>query len=174
MRMVSKSIVWFLIVAGGAALFAWQGWYNVAANVPHWDATVTAIELIRDRSIEAHSRGISVPALDDARLVSDGARTYDEVCRYCHGAPGVPSAVFAQGLYPAPANLASDAFRRDFKEARVFWVIKNGIKMTGMPAFGSFFEDVELWAAVAFVKRLPGIGAEEYRSMTAKTDKAGP
>jgi mono/diheme cytochrome c family protein len=173
MSAIAKAMVVLLLIVGGAALFVWQGWFNVAANVPHWDATLTMIELVRDRSIEVHSRGITAPALDGAGLIQEGARTFDEVCRYCHGAPGIPSAVFAQGLYPAPANLVSDEFQKDFNGAEAFWVVKNGLKMTGMPAFGSFYEDGELWGAVAFVRRLPKVGPEEYRNMTAKTNKPG-
>lgn len=173
MRTIAKLIVLFLLIVAGAAVFVWQGWFNVAANVPHWDATLMAIEVVRDRSIEVHSRGIKAPALDAAGLNREGARVFDEVCRYCHGAPGVPSAVFAQGLYPAPANLVSDEFQKDFNPAEVFWVVKNGLKMTGMPAFGSFYEDGELWGAVAFVRRLPKVGPEEYRSMTATVEKPG-
>jgi mono/diheme cytochrome c family protein len=163
-----------LVLVVAVAVYVIGGWYDVAANKPHWDATLKLLDLVRERSIEVHSGGISAPRPDDPKLVEDGAQIFNEVCRTCHGAPGVPSAVFARGLYPAPANLVSNEFQQEFKSGEVFWVVKNGLKMTGMPAFDSTFEDGELWSVVAFLKRQPGMSPEAYKTLTEKKDTPQP
>jgi ketosteroid isomerase-like protein len=63
------------------------------------------------------------------------------------------------GLYPTPPDLTEDAH---FDPAEVFWVIKHGIKSTGMPAWGKSMEDAYIWDLVAFVHKLPSLSAEQY------------
>jgi mono/diheme cytochrome c family protein len=69
------------------------------------------------------------------------------------------------GMYPAPPDLASGNLFREMGPAEIFWVIKNGLKMTGMPAFGVNHEDDELWGIVAFLEGLPKMTPQEYTSM---------
>ena len=81
----------------------------------------------------------------------------------CHGAPGVAPDAFALGLTPSPANLALAA--REWEPAALYWVIRYGIKMSGMPAWEFRLADDELWAIVAFMNRLPALGPDAYRKM---------
>jgi hypothetical protein len=84
-------------------------------------------------------------------------------CRLCHGAPGFTENEFAKGLYPRPPNLASGSVQQETGDAQLFWIIKNGLKMTGMPAFGPTHTNEELWDIAGLVKIIPGIKPEEYR-----------
>ena len=126
-------IVGLLIAA--IAAFVWTGSYNVAASVPHWKITHWFLEKVREQSISAHSRKIVVPSLNNPKLVETGFKNYHEMCRLCHGAPGYSRTEIAKGLYPGPPDLTKRDEER-LSDAKVYWVIKNGIKMTGMPAFG--------------------------------------
>lgn len=154
-------LVLLLVLAFGVA-FIGAGAYNVAADVPHWSLTRSAMEQVRTRSIARHSSDIEVPALDDAALVTSGAGNYDAMCAGCHLKPGVESTEMSRGLYPAPPNLA----RRPLEDpAAAFWVIKHGIKMTGMPAWGKSMEDEYVWGLVAFLNELPGVSADRYREL---------
>lgn len=144
--------------------FVWSGAYNVAATVPHWKITHWFLGKVRDRSISAHSRGIIVPSLKDPKLLDIGLSNYHAMCRLCHGAPGYPHTEIAKGLNPAPPELASETVKK-CRDAELYWIIKNGIKMTGMPAFGSTHSEDELCGTVVFVKRLPTLKSEEYATM---------
>ena len=155
-------IVGLLIAA--VAAFVWTGSYNVAASVPHWKITHWFLEKVREQSISAHSRGTIVPSLNNPKLVETGFKNYHEMCRLCHGAPGYSRTEIAKGLYPGPPDLTKRDEER-LSDAKVYWVIKNGIKMTGMPAFGPTHSEDELLGIVAFLKRLPNLKPEEYRSM---------
>ncbi len=157
----------FLIVA--VAIFVWSGRYNVAATVPHWRITAWLMEEALNRSIIFHSREIQPPSLKDSKSVKIGFREYHAMCRLCHGAPGYPQTDWAEGLYPKPPDLGSKKIAQ-LSDAELYWVVKNGIKMTGMPGFGPTHDEEELWAMVAFVKRTPNIQAKEYEAMVREAE----
>jgi cytochrome c553 len=154
-------IVLLAVVAAAGAAFVWFGFYDISARVPHWDITVEAITLLRDRSIIVHSRGVATRQGDPAK----GAPLYHEACLHCHGAPGISADPFSQGLYPAPADLISGSIQTEWNGAQLYWIAENGLKLTGMPAFGSTYEKGEIEAVIAFVQRLPKISPGEYEQM---------
>ncbi|MDE2196972.1 MAG: cytochrome c [Gammaproteobacteria bacterium] len=155
-------VVALAVVAFG--VFLWSGAYNVGADDPHWSATTRLLTMARERSIKTRSREIHAPDLDDPRLIAMGAAHYAEMCTGCHLAPGMPASEMRKGLYPKPPVL----YKQDVHDpAEAFWVIKHGIKMTAMPAWGASHDDQAIWAMVAFLKKLPDLTPEQYRAMTA-------
>ena len=121
----------------------------------HWLMSTT-----RDHSIAVRARAIPFPALDDSAMVLKGFDHYNEMCVTCHGAPGRKPDELAEGLNPHAPNLARST--RDMEPSEMFLVVKDGIKMTGMPGFGPTHSDSEIWAIVAFMKRLQTMSATEY------------
>lgn len=152
-------VLLLLLVAGAGFLYA--GIFDVAADAPHGRLVYRLIELARDRSIALEARDIEVPVLEDAALIAAGAEHYAAMCTGCHLAPGVENTELRAGLYPEPPNLAEHRAQRS--PAETFWIIKHGIKLTGMPAWGVTHDDESIWGIVAFVRRLPLLSAEEYR-----------
>ena len=158
----------YLIVAAivlafaGAAAYVYLGVYNVAADEKHWAATERFLQSVRMRSVRAHSRQAGdVPDLDDAKRIQTGAGQYAEMCVQCHLAPGAKESPLRQGLYPQPPDLT----QVKVEPRAAFWVIKHGIKMTGMPAWGASHDDATIWALVAFLQKLPGLDANAYAKM---------
>jgi mono/diheme cytochrome c family protein len=150
-----------LLLISLAAIYA--GPYDVGATAPHWPVTTWLLETVRVRSIKAHAAGIDVPPeLGDPAKVVIGFEHYAAHCAVCHGAPGVPRGDIARGLYPPPPDLAKTAPL--YSPAELFWIVKHGIKMTGMPAW-SDHTDEELWATVTFVEKLPGMSEQEYSNL---------
>jgi hypothetical protein len=164
MKTVIILIVIFVLALAGVALFVYSGVYNVAASEPHWDITVWFLNKVRERSIEVRSKGIQLPSFEGKRFLDIGIRHYDAICRVCHGAPGYAQSEIAQGLYPEPPNLASRSIQRS-GDAELYWIMKNGIKMTGMPAFGLTNGEEELLGLLSFVRRIPGLKREDYDAM---------
>jgi mono/diheme cytochrome c family protein len=116
------------------------------------------------RSVQERAQEIEVPPLGERALIERGFGLYRANCVQCHGAPGVAPERFALGLTPVPANMALTA--REWKRpAEIYWVVKNGIKMSGMPAWEFRLEETELWAIVAFVMTLPALSPDDYRSI---------
>jgi mono/diheme cytochrome c family protein len=163
-----KFIVGVVIVGifslAAAALLVYTGSVSVAADEPHSEAVYKILEMIRARSIAAQSRNIQVPDLDDSTLIAEGADHYASMCSGCHLAPGVASSEVRDGLYPKPPNLAEHAHS---SAAETFWIIKHGIKMTGMPAWGRSHSDDAIWGLVAFLQKLPHMTEGDYRRATA-------
>jgi len=164
MRTIFRSLFVLLVLVVLATLFFFSGLYDVAAVRPHSSATSWLLATIRDRSVARHSRTIQPPALSDAQLAQAGFREYHEMCFGCHSAPGHELSEDAKGLNPAPPKLDADEIQAD-SDAELYWVGKNGARMTGMPAFGPTHEDKELGSIVAFVRRLPKLRPEEYNAM---------
>jgi len=164
MRTVITSIIIasFLVLLGGFATI-YAGFYNVAANDLHWPVTRWVFETARVRSIKAHAAGIEVPpGLNDPTNILIGVEHYAAHCAVCHGAPGVPKGDIARGLNPSPPDLAKAA--QLYNPAELFWTVKHGIKMTGMPAWDDH-SDEELWATVGFLEKLPGVSEQDYAKL---------
>lgn len=166
MRTVIASIIitaLVVLLGGFAAIYA--GVYDVAATEPHSPATSWLLETARTRSIKAHAANIHAPpGLDDPAKVIIGVEHYAAHCAVCHGAPGVPKGDIAHGLYPQPPNLAETAKR--YSPGELFWILKNGIKMSGMPAWNDHSDD-EFWATVSFLDKLPGMSEQDYANLVA-------
>ena len=154
-----------------AVAVIYTGFYDVAATRRIGRVTRWLLETARMRSIKAHAAGIQAPAgLDDPAKVLIGVEHFAAHCAVCHGAPGVPKGDIARGLYPPPPDLANTAPL--YSPGELFWIIKHGIKMTGMPAW-SDHSDEELWATVAFLKKLPGMSEQDYAKLVMSTMQQG-
>lgn len=167
MKMLKSLGVLALIGVAMAAAVIWSGVYNVAADDPHWSATYRALEVARTRSIAVRAANIPVPDLSDAELIRNGAGNYSAMCVTCHLSPDAGETELSVGLYPRPPRW--DALgRTDPREA--FWVLKHGIKASGMPAWGKSMEDRYLWGMVAFMKQFPSMTAAQYSAQVAASD----
>lgn len=164
-------IVVTLIAMGAIALgWAYSGRYDVAADAPHWGVTTRMLATVRDRSIEARAAGLTVPDLADPARIALGAQHYAGMCTGCHLAPGLGDNEMRQGLYPQPPKLSE---RRNRSPAQSFWIIKHGLKMSGMPAWGGTHDDDAIWGMVAFIQQLPTMDAAAYAALTQDAREAG-
>ncbi len=151
-----------------AAVFFFGGYFSVAATAPDPAVVDWALKQVRMASVARHA-GVTPPVnLDEPAVVQAGARAYaDRGCVACHGGPGATWQKFSEGLNPSPPDLGEVSGARE--PAQLFWVVKNGIKMTGMPSFGSIgVEDKEIWSIVAFVKKLPNVSEADFKAWSAR------
>src|SRR5512141_1554418 len=157
-------VLGLLVVLGlGAAVFVRSGIYNMGADAPHAPLTLTLLENLRDNATKAHSRDIAVPAdLDSPAHIAQGAQLYSTRCTGCHLAPGASQSELRTGLYPQPPDLSTDGID---DTAEAFWIIKHGIKMSAMPAWGKTHTDAEIWNLVAFLRKLPGMSPAQYQQL---------
>lgn len=143
--------------------YAYSGFYDVSASQPDAGALRWLLVTVRDRSIDRRAAGVNVPPLTDPQLIQEGFEHYHEMCTGCHLAPGIESSEIRAGLNPQPPVLAQVVPHSS--PARLFWVIKHGVKMSGMPAWGTSHSDQMIWAMVAFLERLPDMTPAEYQAM---------
>jgi len=164
----------FLLAVVGGLFFIFSGKYDVAATSEDPAILRWILQTTREESIELRADAIVPPAdavLNDPETIRDGFEHYEEMCVVCHGAPGVDAGEAREGLNPEPPLLVDQD--EDLTPGEAFWVVKNGIKMTGMPAWGPTHSDDRIWAIVAFVKKLPGLSAADYRAMQQALGDSG-
>ena len=150
------------VLAVGAGAFAYSGLYNIGADDAHTKPVYAFMQLLRRHSIARQARSLQVPDLSDPALIRQGAGNYAAMCTGCHLAPGMAATELSKGLYPSPPNLS----KADIGDpSHHFWVIKHGIKASGMPAWGKSMQDPYIWGMVAFLQRLPKLDAAQYTAL---------
>lgn len=150
---------------GAVGLFLGTGTYDIGADAPHTPPVYQILQFVREQSVAARAGKLALPDLYDPARIRRGAGNYDAMCAGCHLAPGMTETELSKGLYPAPPNLSRA--RVDPREA--FWVIKHGVKASGMPAWGKSMEDEDVWNLVAFLRALPELGAAPYQALVASS-----
>lgn len=152
------------IVAVAGAIAVYSGAYNVAADAPHTRPVYALLEAARKRSIAVRADDLQPPAgLSDPARIRQGAGNYDAMCTGCHLSPGSGPTELSRGLYPAPPDFT----RAAPPSAEAFWVIKHGIKASGMPAWGASMGDEYIWNMAAFLQELPKLDQAQYRALVA-------
>lgn len=167
MKKILLTLAITLVVMIGLGLAViYTGIYDVSAAKPEWSPTRWMLSTTMDNSVSRHAEGIVVPSLDDSALVNLGFDHFREMCVTCHGSPTGGRSEAGRGLNPPAPDLSEAA--GDWTPAQLYWIIKNGIKMSGMPAFGQTHDERELWGMVAFVQKLPGMSQERYRAFSTE------
>jgi mono/diheme cytochrome c family protein len=158
------------ILAGiAAAVFFFGGYFNIAATQQDPGIVAWAITQVREASISRHATDTPPSNLGDQATIQAGAKAFaTRGCVNCHGGPGAMWAKFSEGLNPSPPDLKDVVGGLEPRE--LFWVVKNGIKMTGMPSFGATgVPDPEIWSIVAFLKKLPTVSDTDFKTWTTST-----
>lgn len=157
-----------IVLVVSALVFAYSGFYNIAADEPHVAVVDWLFETTRERAIETRLDGVVVPSdFQDEVRVDRGAQAYVAMCQQCHLAPGTPPTPLHRGLNPKPPKLEHATSHGPHY---LFWTIKHGIKMTGMPAWGESHSDDELWDIVAFLQIMPELASHEYLQLLQATE----
>lgn len=146
-----------------AALLVVSGVMPIKASSGHWAITAAFLDFAKTRSVSTYSWGITAPPLDDEAMVLRGAGHYESACLPCHGGPGrsIPPVVAA--MTPPPPELTGQI--RRWAPEELFSIVKHGIKFTGMPAWPVQQRDDEVWAVVAFLRRMPSLDGAAYRRL---------
>lgn len=154
----------FLVLMGIAGfLGSASGIVPIKASSGHWAITRWILQFSKERSVATHTLGMKTPPLDAPGMVLSGAGAYESNCRGCHGSPALQSPRIAQAMTPRPPYLPHTIPNWDSTE--LFYIVKHGIKFTGMPAWAAQSRDDEVWSMVAFLRKFPELDAESYRRL---------
>ncbi len=167
-KIVSLLLVSFILVI----IVLGSGAYDMAATERHWGITEKIIQWARESSIGTRAKDLEVPSLDDEALLASGAEHYSAMCTICHLAPGLKPTELSIGLYPqAPIfhqrDPINDPAKKLDRSRAYFWVIKNGLKMTAMPAWGLSHDDDSIWGMTAFVLKMSNMTPEQYENLVS-------
>lgn len=162
---VTFVIIVLIIISAVAGVFVYAGIYNIGADAPHSRLVYNTLDRLRESSIASYSKGISAPAdLNDPKRIAAGAGLYNEMCTGCHLGPGLEKSEMSQGLYPPAPELAGGT---NHSPAEQFWIIKHGVKLSAMPAWGKTHSDELIWDMVAIIRHLPKMTPEQYKATVA-------
>jgi cytochrome c553 len=163
-RIARHFAVFLLLLVVGGFLFAASGIYPIGASSGHWGVVSWFLNFSSRRAVETHTiGGGAAPSLDDPALVLRGAGHYETGCRPCHGGPDIPQPPVAAQMLPLPPYLPDVV--PSWEPDELFYIVKNGLKFTGMPAWPTQVRDDEVWAMVAFLQALPEMGSQEYQRL---------
>jgi len=170
-RLILKTAAWTLLGAGavgaavGMAVF-FGGWYYIGATKHHFQSVYRLLEKGMQYSVRRNARDIEAPKLGAPEQVLRGAALYRDNCAQCHGGPGFAQSPIGMSMQPVPGPLIDAS--ANWKERELYWITRHGIKMSGMPAWEYHLSDADIWATVAFIAKLPGMSAQDYRAITAQ------
>lgn len=167
MRFVTGTVAGVLLAALVACAFLATGSFNVAASSPPGNLEKRLAGFALDRSVARRAPRKSNPFAGSGEAARAGLVHYREMCVTCHGAPGVDPSEIGEGLNPPAPDLTLKKVQAR-SDGELFWVVQNGIRMTGMPAFGPTHAEEEVWKIVAFVRRLPELTPEEEKLLRRK------
>lgn len=158
------------VVAGAAAALVCavvaSGIYDVSANRQHFKAVYQLLDMGMRQSVRYHARGLQPPRSPDDAMRVRGAQCYRQHCVQCHGGPGVAQGPAGQAMQPLPGPLI-DATQR-WTAGQLYWLTRNGLKMTGMPAWELRLSEADLWAVVAFVQHMPQLSPPQFAEMAGR------
>ncbi len=166
-------------------IFVQSGLYNVSTLSPDPGPLKWIFSTTSDNSVKHHAQAIVVPqevkalsegtasndSPSDSSMIAEGFDHYNDMCVTCHGAPGIDRSEAGQGLYPQPPDLVKSA--KELPPQNLFWVIKNGVKSTGMPGFAKTHSDSKIWAMVAFLEKMKNMTPQDYAAMEKANTSMG-
>lgn len=157
---ISTLIITALFSAVVGLMVIFFGWFNVSTTWKDPALVLWVLETTSENSVKQRAKDIEVPPLGSEEQIKNGFQSFRVMCAGCHTAPGEDPSPMAQGLNPEAPDLAEEA--EHMSPAEIFWVIKNGIRMTGMPGWGLTHTDEQIWEMVSFILELPEMSILDY------------
>jgi mono/diheme cytochrome c family protein len=159
------TLVLFLFIVGTIIIgyfYVRNGGFS-AREEPSWVETFMARNA-RKIAAPAGAKGLQNPeTMTDAKW-GEAREHFVEHCSACHGADGRGDTIFGKNMYPKVPDLA-DAQTQGLSDGEIFYIISNGIRLTGMPAFGGEDSPESIWHLVSFIRRLPSLTPEEVKQL---------
>ncbi|MGE0697866.1 MAG: cytochrome c [Hyphomicrobiaceae bacterium] len=171
MKVIFGFLLACFVIAGAGYWVIWSGAYDIRATTPHTAAVAWTFETAMRQGVRHGAASVAPGPESNDELLRSGAREYAETCVTCHGAPGKDSEKWAMSMESTPPDLGEAA--KEWSRREIFWIAQNGIKMSGMPAFGPSHSEAKLWALATFVKAMPGMNAERFEQLVGQPLPAG-
>lgn len=171
MRFFSGILMGFFLVGLVIAAYLAVGGYNVAATVPPSKMETRVATWALNRSIARRASADHNPQSTTPATWKAGMAHFKENCVVCHGATGVDAGEIGQGLNPPAPDLTLPRVQAR-PDGELYWIVANGIKSTGMPAFSPTHKPDEIWKIVAFIRHLPELTNDEQTILKASGEEA--
>ena len=159
-------VLFIVIVVGTAFVFRSMIRHGFSARDHPSAAEAFVAHRMRHWAVPAKAREMKNPFADSAEAVAAGRMHFADHCALCHGNDGRGKTEIGRNLYPkVPDMWAKET--QELSDGEIFYIIKNGVRMTGMPAWGEDTpeDDVSSWQLVSFIRHVPWITPKELEEM---------
>lgn len=137
--------------------------FRTGANQPHSKLFAWAVHRTMLNSVRRHARADAPRLNPDRSTLLDGMRLYEQRCIACHGGPGIARAQWASAMLPTPPYLVGASAR--WSHAELYTLVHDGVKMTGMPAWGEVYTPEEIAKIVALVEAIPKMTPDQFEAL---------
>lgn len=152
--------------AGGAAgAFVLLGGFDISARDPHSAPVARLMHTTMRNDVRRRALDVAEPPGFTASQLTGGIRLYASHCLACHGAPGIGRARWASALVPTPPYLLDASGR--WRRRELFVIIRDGVKMTAMPAWGEVRREGDIWSLVAAIDAMPKMTPARFTRLLA-------
>jgi mono/diheme cytochrome c family protein len=163
-KSIVLAAVLLLFVAGAVALFLWFRNHGFSARAePSWIEAKLARHA-RRIATPANAKEAQNPFPKTEASLTEAREHFVEHCSMCHGIDGRGQTVIGRNLYPKVPPM-TDADTQQLTDGELFYIISNGVRFTGMPAWGGEDSPESIWGLVTFIRRLPKLSPEEIKLM---------
>lgn len=167
-----KYLIAAFVVAPILGLFvAWSGLVSIGARSGHWAITDWFLHWSMQSSVRTASLSTDVPPFDNPEMLKLAAGHYEAGCAMCHGSPARERSAVVFGMLPVPPDLKPRV--PTWTNAELFHIVEKGVRFTGMPAWPAEHREDEVWSMVAFLRKLPGMSADDYRALAGLATPSG-
>jgi mono/diheme cytochrome c family protein len=133
-----------------ALVVARLGLMPVSADGTHSRLEARIMPTVLHASIDRHASGETNPMTLNEDNLKAGVGTYKAMCARCHSTPANGPSVYGQSFYPPAPQLPEGMAQ--YTDSQLFWLIKHGVRNTGMPAWGGMLSDEEIWQIASLLK----------------------
>lgn len=150
-KVLLGALLMLVLLLLSAAAVMRLGLLPVNADGSHSNLEARVMPLVLHASVTRRASGLANPVAVNEENLKAGTRTYNTMCVTCHSTPTGGPSEYGQAFYPPAPQLSGSL--PQYTEAELFWIIKHGIRNTGMPAWGGMLSDEDIWRVVAMLKR---------------------
>ena len=173
LRTLSRMLIATLVLAGVIALVAglWLIRAGISAKPTPGEFETTLARRARTLAIPRSARDMRNPVPLTPQVLAEGREHFADHCAICHGNDGSGDTEVGRGLYPRPPDMRQPA-TQSLPDGELFYIIENGVRLTGMPAWASHEGTDENWHLVHFIRHLPRLTPAELEEMKTLNPKA--
>ena len=170
MRRRKKLVLAVTAAASAIAALAVVLSHFTAARKPS-PVETTLANMAKDVVIPIEAEHLKNPFPTTSKALSEGKKLYSQDCALCHGPDGHGRTTIGRGMYPPAMDLTSPHVQH-WNDAELFWIVQNGVPLTGMPSWKAELSGPDTWELVDFIHDLPRLDAERATTQTAGSIKA--
>lgn len=160
-----------LLIAIGAYCYMKFAMHGFSARTEPSAMETMMAEYARDTAMPASAKSMKNPIVLTSAVEHEALAHYADHCAVCHANNGNGQTMFGKGMYPKPPNLAG-AETQSMSDGELYYILENGIRMSGMPAFGGSDSGEASWKLVHFIRHLPKLTTAEETEMEALNPKS--